>query len=188
MKRKRPCVNVGKSRKRQPPALTLLEAVEAAGFVPEQITKRMQQGATYHEALMDLIQRWPDSIHLCRRLETWLSRQTLDEKQRAAIDTAPLPSKRVLVVSVRQMRMPETDCFIFDTVEKMSEAVVEMLKPIKRVHVELFSVGERLGDVTKEFISQCMNESQGDGFRIWFGQFFSEDGQSMLTVHWQTIK
>jgi hypothetical protein len=83
-----------KTTKRQKPQLTPIEANDAAGFVPNEITGLIQRGFTHAEALVRLLELWPDSngspgsANMFRRLEKRLSRKglnELDEKQRAEL-------------------------------------------------------------------------------------------------------
>lgn len=61
--------------------MDLLQASEAAGFVPEQITKLVRKGCTSSQALGEIIKE----MGLERQVETFLSSHFLDEKQRTTI-------------------------------------------------------------------------------------------------------
>lgn len=57
--------------------MTLVEANEAAGLVPTAITALMQRGHTHSEALVRLLEHWPDSENVCRQFEKHLSETAL---------------------------------------------------------------------------------------------------------------
>ncbi len=129
-----------KSKKRKT-QLTLEEANEAAGFVPNEITALMQRGDSQPEAYVRLLSHWPDSLQMVRRLEKQLSEEPLDAKQqtdlKAKLDADPLCGyDRFYEIKIS---MPEFkyQTYYFQSIPRACRALIDVLKqfPDQKVRV-----------------------------------------------------
>jgi hypothetical protein len=107
------------AKKRSMPTLTIIQAMDRAGFVAETITKLMKYGATYPEALVQTLSAMPDSLDLCRQFETFLSNQMVDEKQQ-------------LQITNRLQRLPSSVTYVVKNIVMSKTCVYNCFHALKR--------------------------------------------------------
>lgn len=125
--------------------MSLVEANDVAGLVPNAITTLMQRGHTHSEALVRLLEHWPDSENVCRQFEKHLSETALHLNAAQQTDTkTKLEADRTcnyerfyeIAISAPGFNHHQ---YFFQSVQQACQALIDVLKQFPEQKVKVVS-------------------------------------------------